>query len=384
MLQRILIVIVVPLFSSLAMAQPMVIAKEFLEAQPAAATQPAPTTAPAAGAATPSTFIITQQPTAGSQQPMTLTQVLANTRLGKLAQGEQVSLNDLRDPAFWIDTVKDLVVALVGFIPRIIVALMFLLIFWVIYRAIRRVLVGSMAKAHIDPSIRDMLGHLVKWSVMGFGVVIACNQIGVQIAALLTGVSIIGLAIGFAAQETLANFIAGVVIFWDKPFRVGDWVEIDGVFGQVQRVTFRSTRILDLDGDAIVFPNTYMLSHKLANHSSHHLTRVNVGIGIAYKDSIQAAREVLLGLVKADNRIVTDPAPSVVVDECASSSVNLKLRFWIAEESLSIKLRYEYLEKAKEALDRAGISIPFPHMQMLVEDTPALDRFSGAMLKRAS
>jgi len=384
MLQRILIVIVVPLFSSLAMAQPMVIAKEFLEAQPAAATQPAPTTAPAAGAATPSTFIITQQPTAGSQQPMTLTQVLANTRLGKLAQGEQVSLNDLRDPAFWIDTVKDLVVALVGFIPRIIVALMFLLIFWVIYRAIRRVLVGSMAKAHIDPSIRDMLGHLVKWSVMGFGVVIACNQIGVQIAALLTGVSIIGLAIGFAAQETLANFIAGVVIFWDKPFRVGDWVEIDGVFGQVQRVTFRSTRILDLDGDAIVFPNTYMLSHKLANHSSHHLTRVNVGIGIAYKDSIQAAREVLLGLVKADDRIVTDPAPSVVVDECASSSVNLKLRFWIAEESLSIKLRYEYLEKAKEALDRAGISIPFPHMQMLVEDTPALDRFSGAMLKRAS
>src|SRR6266542_5756672 len=136
-----------------------------------------------------------------------------------------------------------------------------------------------MTKANVDPSIRDMLSHLVKWTIMGFGIVIACNQIGIQIAALLTGVSIIGLAIGFAAQETLANFIAGIVIFWDKPFRVDDWIEMDGVFGQVQRVTFRSTRILNVDGEAIVFPNTHMLSGKLSNHSAHPLTRISVPIG---------------------------------------------------------------------------------------------------------
>ncbi len=240
-----------------------------------------------------------------------------------------------------------------------------------------------MTKAHIDPSIRDMLGHLVKWSIMGFGVVIACNQIGVQIAALLTGVSIIGLAIGFAAQETLANFIAGVVIFWDKPFRVGDWVEIDGTFGQVQRVTFRSSRLLTLDGDTVVFPNTFMLSNRLANHSTHPLNRVNVCIGIAYKESIEAAREVLLGIVTKDVRIATDPAPTVVVDECAASSVNLKLRFWIEDESLAIRMRFEYLEKAKNALDAAGISIPFPHVQMVLADSPALERFGPTPLKKA-
>src|SRR4029079_2651088 len=178
------------------------------------------------------------------------------------------------------DTIRDLIIALVGFIPRLFVAALFILFFWVIYRAVRRILIGSMKRAHVDPSIRDMLGHLIKWTIMGFGLVIAFNQIGIQIAALLTGVSIIGLAIGFAAQETLANFIAGVVIFWDKPFRVGDWIEIDGVFGQVQRVTFRSTRILDLDGDAVILPNTFMLSNKLENHSTHPLTRVSVSIGI--------------------------------------------------------------------------------------------------------
>src|SRR5207248_10041526 len=126
--------------------------------------------------------------------------------------------------------------------PRVIVALLFIVFFWLIYRAVRRVVLGSMGKAAVDPSIRDMLAHLIKWSIMGFGIVIACNQIGIQIAALLTGVGIIGLAVGFAAQETLANFIAGIVIFWDKPFKIDDWVEVDGTFGRIQRVTFRSTR----------------------------------------------------------------------------------------------------------------------------------------------
>src|SRR5438094_315832 len=86
------------------------------------------------------------------------------------------------------------------------------------------------ARAAVDESIRDMLGHLIKWSIMGFGLVVACNQIGIQIAALLTAAGVIGLAVGFAAQETLANFIAGIVIFWDKPFRVGDWLEIEETY----------------------------------------------------------------------------------------------------------------------------------------------------------
>ncbi|HEX8523199.1 MAG TPA: mechanosensitive ion channel [Tepidisphaeraceae bacterium] len=307
------------------------------------------------------------EPASQANGPQTFAQVFANTRLAKLAQGQQVSLEDLRDPAFWIDTIRDLIIAMVGFVPRIMVALLFLLVFWAIYRAVRRIIVGSMKKANVDPSIREMLGHLVKWSIMGFGIVIACNQIGIQIAALLTGVSIIGLAIGFAAQETLANFIAGVVIFWDKPFRVGDWIEIDGVFGQVQRVTFRSTRVLSLNGEAVVFPNTHMLSTKVSNHSTHPLTRVTVAIGIAYKESIDDARQVLLRLAAGDTRVASDPKPQVVVDACADSAVNLLLRFWIVDESIEFAMRHEYLEKAKNALDEAGITIPFPHMQILME-----------------
>jgi small conductance mechanosensitive channel len=278
---------------------------------------------------------------------------------------------------FWLDAARDLVFATLGFIPRLFVALILLMVFWVIYRAVRRLVLGSMGKAHVDQSIRDMLGHLIKWSIMGFGIVIACNQVGIQITALLTGVSIIGLAVGFAAQETLANFIAGIVIFWDRPFKVGDWIQIDGTFGQVQRVTFRSTRILNIDGEVIVLPNTYMLANKVSNHTANPINRINIPIGIAYKESIDDARAALLALTTGDTRLCNDPPPQVVVSACADSSVNLILRMWIFDESLERMLFHEYMEKAKKALDAAGIEIPFPHMQLFIEDTPAV-----AMLAR--
>lgn len=305
-----------------------------------------------------------------------------NTRVGELFEGKRkVTLDDVRSPAFWIDTIRDLVVTVVSFIPRIVVALLFLVLFYGIYRAVRKIVVGSMSKAAVDPSIRDMLGWLIKWAIMGFGIVIACNQIGVQIAALLTGVSIIGLAVGFAAQETLANFIAGIVIFLDKPFKIGDWIEIDGQLAQVHRVTFRSTRLNNLDNDVVVIPNTLVLSQKFINKTTNTITRASVPIGIAYKESIDAARAVLLGLVQNDHRIVKHPVPLVEVRSCAASSVDLMLHFWIREEAYEDALIWEYLEKAKKALDAAGIEIPFPHMQVLLEETPAIQRLSGAQRK---
>ena len=114
--------------------------------------------------------------------------------IGKLFTGKKkLSPEELGRVEFWVSLIKEPLLAAVGFIPRIFVASVFLLIFWLIYRGVRRLVVGSMSKANVDPSIREMLGHLIKWAVMGFGLVIAFNQIGIQITARLTGVSIMGL-----------------------------------------------------------------------------------------------------------------------------------------------------------------------------------------------
>lgn len=314
----------------------------------------------------------------------TVGEIFGNSRVGQLVQGRRkVSIDDVKDPAFWLDTARDLIFAILVFIPRFIVATLFLGFFWMVYRTIRKLVLGSMARASVDESIREMLGHLIKWTIMGFGLVVACNQIGIEITALLTAAGVIGLAVGFAAQETLANFIAGIVIFWDKPFRPGDWVEVDQTYGQVKRVTFRSTRILDFSGQMIVYPNTYMLANRVSNHTTYPLTRVAVPIGIAYKESIDDARQTMLGTVKGDARISADPAPEVIVKECGDSSVNLQLRFWIVDEALERVIVLEYVEKCKKAFDAAGISIPYPHMQLFVEETAAIGQLAGGLLRKA-
>jgi len=309
-------------------------------------------------------------------QPRGLLDSFSRSRLGQIAQGKRAvtweSLQEMREPGFWLDSIKSLVLALLMLVPRMLIAALFLVIFYFLYRGIRKLVLSSLGKANVDASIRDMLSSLIKWGVMGFGLIIACNQIGIQITALLAGVSVVGLAIGFAAQETLANFIAGIVIFWDKPFAVGDWVTVHDTFAQVKRVTFRSTRLLTGNGEMMVLPNTSVLANKLVNHSTHPLQRVNIPIGIAYKESIADARDVLLSITRDDQRILADPAPIVTISECADSSINLVLRFWINDESAEWIMRSEYLEKAKNAFDRAGISIPFPHMQVLLEETAAL------------
>jgi len=297
---------------------------------------------------------------------------LGEIDLIKVIKGEKaLTVEQIFQLGYWVDFGKDFLFGIFSLIPKLFAAVFLFGIFWLIYRFVRRIVVGGMARAGVDPSIRDMLSSLLKWSILGFGLVIAGNQIGIQIAALLTGVSIIGLAVGFAAQETLSNFIAGVVIFWDKPFKVGDWIEIDGVYAQVQRVTFRSTRLAAGNGDVVVMPNTTMLSTKLRNRTTNPMTQVKIEIGIAYKESIAATRAVLLATIDGDTRICPEPPPGVSVTACADSSVNLALSFWTKEEGLEGTLRGEYLEKAKNALDAAGISIPFPHVQILVENTEA-------------
>ena len=328
----------------------------------------------------------TQPSQAGSAKSATggLAKAFDQLTIGKLFKGEKkLSPEELGHIEFWVALIKEPLLAGVGFIPRLFVAFVFLAFFYLVYRAMRRLIVGSLSKANVDPSIRDMLGHLIKWTIMGFGLVIAFNQIGIQITALLTGVSIVGLAMGLAAQETLANFIAGIVIFWDKPFRIGDAIEIEGASGTVQRVTFRSTRMLDGDGQVIVLPNTYVLAHKLSNGTAHALRRVNVPVGIAYKESIDLARATMLGLLDEDTRVCSDPVPTVVVTECADSSVKLVLHFWIRDKAIAAAMKCEYLEKVKKAFDAQGIQIPFPHVQLLMDPPPAMAIGERAELRAA-
>jgi small conductance mechanosensitive channel len=264
----------------------------------------------------------------------------------------QLQLKDLTSAEFWKASFSAAVVWLLSFVPRLAVGAVIFVIFYIIYRITRTMAISSMKRANVDPSIHDLLITGIKWSILGFALVMACDQIGVHITALLTGISIMGLAIGFAAQETLANLIASVVIFWDRPFKVGDWITLDGRYGRVQRITFRSTRVLTQNGDIICAPNTSVLSTQLLNHSTNPLNWVNVPVTIPGTIRIVDARRELLATCTGDDRLLTDPPPRVVVDSLSGDSVNLALSFCIKDEALQLAIIQDYLEKAKNALDK--------------------------------
>lgn len=283
-----------------------------------------------------------------------------------------------------------LVTGVVAFIPDLLAAILILIAFWIFYRLIRRPLRGALGRTGMHRKLIELLiDSVVRYAVLVFALVMALDQLGVNVGAALAGIGVVGIALGFAAQDSLANTIAGFIIFWDKPFSVGDWIDVEGQFGMVQDITLRSTRIRTPRNTFVVIPNQKIIDAILENHSKHGEVRVDVPVGIAYKESIAAAREVLLAAVAGLANVRRDPPPTVVVTGLGDSSVDLKIRIWIDRGELIQSTRFAVLEAAKNALDEAGIEIPFPHLQLFWDDVedrvvrkfePLASRQSGARL----
>lgn len=254
-------------------------------------------------------------------------------------------------------------------VPRVVAALVVFALFWVLLRITRPVLVRVLERAQFAPALISLLVDGVwKGTLLIIGFVMAASQVGINVAAALAGLGVAGVAVGFAAQETLANMIAGFLVFWDRPFKVGDFITTHGRYGRVQEITMRTTRIRTQENTFVVIPNKDLIGQLLVNHSMYGELRVNVPLGIAYKEKIAEARAALLPAIARVDGVLAMPAPEVVATELASSSVNLEARVWIADAALERPVAYATLEAAKAALDAAGIEIPFPHLQLFLED----------------
>lgn len=267
--------------------------------------------------------------------------------------------------------VERLVTRVVEFLPQLFVAFGIFIAFLILYRVLQPVVTRALrATSMEDALIRLLVQSVLRYTLMAVGVVMAADQLGINVAAALAGLGIAGIAVGFAAQDSVANLISGVIIFADKPFVVGDWIHspADDYFGCVKRITLRSTRIRTPRNTFVVIPNKMIVDAVLENYSKHGELRVDVPVGIAYKEDIDAARTALLEAVAAVDFIRKDPAPDVVVDALGDSSVNLLVRVWIDEGGQRPAASFAVTEAAKRALDAADIEIPFPHLQLFVDD----------------
>ena len=265
--------------------------------------------------------------------------------------------------------VTDTTAFVIGAIPDAVVAIAVLIGFWVFYRISSIALRGLLHRSGIHETLISMLvDNVYRYAVLGFGFIMAADQIGVNVGAALAGIGVVGIAVGFAAQDTLSNIIAGFLIFLDKPFLVGDWIHVADEVGEVSEITMRTTRIRTKNNTWVVIPNKKIIDEVLVNHSTKGDTRIDVPVGIAYKENIPEAREVLLRAVKDLEGVHEGRPAEVVVTGLGGSSVDLEVRVWIKKASDEPPVFFRVVEASKLALDAAGIEIPFPHLQLFVDD----------------
>ena len=250
--------------------------------------------------------------------------------------------------------------------------------FWAAYRVVRGVLRRALHHSHrVDVGVEQVILRVVRIAFVAFAGVTVLSQLGIQVAPLIAGLGIAGLAIGFAAQDTVKNLIAGVTILLDRPFRVGDNIELEDTFGTVEEITLRSTRLRTLNNQIAILPNAKVIEEKILNHSMHRALRVVVPFGIAYKESPHAAREAVLAVASGDERLHPDFEPQAVVTGLGDSSVDMELRLFLKDPRMEVPVGFEYHEKVFEALREAGIEIPFPHLQLFIDEAKA---FQGSRL----
>lgn len=247
-------------------------------------------------------------------------------------------------------------------------------LFYLAWIILQKILSNVSGRYSLDSSILQLLRNVVSVALVAFGVAAVLSQFQVNIVAAVGALGIAGIAVGFAAQDTLSNFISGVTLLLERPFRIGDWVEINGQVGKVKEITLRNTLLVTRDNIITHIPNASVGTSDIINFSAGGPLRINMPIGIAYKESTKHARKVIMPILNADERVMRLPAPSVRLVELGDSSVNLMMVYWIEPSNIAIepKISADILEASKEALDEAGIEIPFPHLQLFIDGASGL------------
>lgn len=243
--------------------------------------------------------------------------------------------------------------------PKVLGAVLTLVIGLFVVGWVRRGIRAGLTKANVEPTLANFLANLAKMGLLLMVFISAVGKLGVETTSFVAVLGAMGLAIGFAMQDSLGNFASGVMIMFFKPFKAGDFVEAGGTVGIIEEIHIFSTIMKTPDNKKIIVPNGQITGGTITNYSAKDTRRVDLVFGIAYDDSMKEAKAILERLVGEDERILKDPEPVIAIGELADSSVNILCRPWVKTADYWA-VYWDLLEKAKEAFDAAGVSIPFP------------------------
>ena len=230
---------------------------------------------------------------------------------------------------------------------------------WVIKKIIKAI-AKVMAKKDYDESLQKFLLNLIGWILKILLIITILGNLGVETTSFAALLAAAGLAIGMALQGSLGNFAGGVLLMIFKPIKIGDLIQAQGEMGVVKEIEIFTTKLTGLSNREIIIPNGALSNGNIINYSTEGTRRVDLTFGVGYDSDIKKTKEVLLRVLTENVKVLKDPAPTVNVSELADSSINFAVRPWCKAEDYWA-VYFETTENVKEALDAAGIDIPYPH-----------------------
>ena len=237
--------------------------------------------------------------------------------------------------------------------------------------------VAARTESKIDDAIFRLLHSLSKAIVYSVAIVLALDVIGINITPFLAGAGVAGIAIGFAAKDTLSNLIAGVILIMDRPFELNDRIEVwnapqnSSTWGDVVQIGLRATKIKTTDNIIVIIPNNELMRRDIINYTAvSDAIRIRVRVGIAYDADVEKAQGVMLKIAAETQGVMKQPAPRAVVVSFGASSIDLELRVWIHDARQRLVLISELTGKIKAGLDVAGVEIPYPKRDIYIKSAP--------------
>jgi small conductance mechanosensitive channel len=268
-------------------------------------------------------------------------------------------LNEIRDYAVYYAE------QFIAYLPTLLGALAILVIGWFVIKLIIKWLTRFFDKKDYDKALEKFLISLTNIGLKILLLVLVISQMGVETASLIALLGAAGLAIGLALQGSLSNFAGGVIILALKPFRLGDWIEAQGLSGTVTDISLFYTKLTTFGNQMAIIPNGQISNDNIVNYTVLGIRRGEFVFGISYNNDIELGKKILMELAREQEGVLKDPAPEIMVKALGDNSVNLSLRFFAKNEDYW-DCHWYTIEQGKIRLEAAGIEFPFPQRDMHV------------------
>jgi small conductance mechanosensitive channel len=253
---------------------------------------------------------------------------------------------------------------------QIAIAIAIFVVGRILARMITDLLKRGMTRAKTDAILVGFIGNIAYTLLLIAVVLAALDSLGVNVTSLMVIVGAAGLAVGLALKDSLGNFAAGVMLVIFRPFKIGDFITAGGTSGVVDEIGLFATMMHTPDNQRIIVPNSSIINGNITNVSALPTRRLDLVFGISYDDNIGQARDIIRSVIDADERILKDPEPSIVVGELGDSSVNINVRPWVNSGDYW-PIRADLLETIKVRFDEEGITIPYPQQDVYMHEVKA-------------